>query len=352
MTSNGNGSSNGARDGSGSMAPLEPGGALLRAGFPYVKTIGARRISWLPIDIALGDDKRVYSLARFDVGGLIRVISYDDEDLGGIGGGWTWPVSIVRDADETLYISDEGQHNITILKPDGEQVAKWGEHGSDPGQLDRPSHLAFDSEQNLWVADTLNHRVQCFSKEGKYISSFGSHGAGEGELDMPWGIFIDHDDFLYVGDWRNDRVQKFTTDGEFVMAFGSSGDGDGEFNRPAGVAVDAHGDIYVADRGNNRVQLFDRTGRYVEQFHGDSTLGKMGRIYILSNPKVLRLRDMASLEPQKLFRSPASIKLFADGEMFVADYASHRIQIYKKEAYPLTEAELMVHPGAPSLSTV
>ena len=114
-----NGSSNGARDGSGDMSPLAEDGTLLRAGFPYVKTVGARRITWYPIDIAIGDDKRVYSLARFDVGGLIRVVSYDDEDLGGIGGGWTWPVSIVRDADEVLYISDEGAHNITVLKPDG-----------------------------------------------------------------------------------------------------------------------------------------------------------------------------------------------------------------------------------------
>ncbi|MEE8337279.1 MAG: NHL repeat-containing protein [Dehalococcoidia bacterium] len=347
-----NGSSNGARDGSGDMSPLAADGTLLRAGFPYVKTVGARRITWYPIDIAIGDDRRVYSLARFDVGGLIRVVSYDDEDLGGIGGGWTWPVSIVRDEDEVLYISDEGAHNITILKPDGEEVARWGEQGSEPGQLDRPSHIAFDSEQNLWVADTMNHRVQRFTKDGTYISSFGSHGDGEGQFDMPWGIYVDHDDFVYVVDWRNDRVQKFTSDGEFVMAFGGSGDGDGQFNRPAGIAVDAHGDIYVVDRGNNRLQLFDRTGRYVEQFHGDSTLGKMGRIYILSNPKVLRLRDMANLEPAKLFRTPASVKLDADGYMYVADYGGHRIQIYKKEAYPLAAAEVMAHPGAPLLSTV
>ena len=326
--------------------------ALLRAGFPYVTTLGMRRVTWYPIDIALGDEGRVYCLARFDVGGNIRVINHDDEDLGGIGGGWVWPVCVIRDADETLYIADEGAHTVTILKRDGEQVAQWGEHGSAPGQLDRPSHMAFDAEERLWVADTMNHRVQQFTKDGKHLASFGSHGDGEGQFDMPWGIALDGEGCLYVGDWRNDRVQKLSPQGEFLMAFGSSGDGAGEFHRPAGVAVDAHGDIYVADRGNHRVQLFDRSGRYVEQFRGDATISKMGRTYILANPKVLRLREMARLEPQKLFRAPASVRLDGEGHMYVADFGCHRVQIYKKEAYPLTAEEVMPEPGAPQLFTV
>ncbi|MCH8199348.1 MAG: NHL repeat-containing protein [Chloroflexi bacterium] len=339
-------------NGSNGLEPVEEGGALLRAGFPYVKTVGMRRVTWYPIDVALGDEGRLYCLGRFDAAGLIRVINWDDDDLGGIGSGLVWPSSIIRDHEEVLYVSDEATHTVTVMKRDGEQVAKWGEHGSEPGQLDHPSHMAFDAEEHLWISDAMNHRVQRLSKQGEYISSFGTYGDGEGEFNMPWGIALDAEGCVYVVDWRNDRVQKFTADGEFLMSFGTSGDGDGQFNRPAGIAVDGHGDIYVVDRGNNRVQLFDRSGRYVEQFRGDSTLGKMGRIYILANPKVLRLREMAKLEPQKLFRAPASVRLDNEGHMYVADFGCHRIQIYKKEAYPLTAAEVMPHPGAPSLSTV
>src|SRR5688572_17016669 len=83
--------------------------------------------------------------------------------------------------------------------------------------------------------------------------------------------------------------------------------------RAAGIAVDEHGDVYVADRGNDRVQLFDHTGRYVQQFTGDATLSKSGRRYILANPKVLRAREMTSLEPQKLLRGPAAVKLDGEG---------------------------------------
>ena len=147
-------------------------------------------------------------------------------------------------------------------------------------------------------------------------------------------------------------MQKFTADGELIMTFGRSGSGDGELNRPAGIAVDQHGDIYVADRGNNRVVLFDRNGRYVERFMGDATLSRMGRDYVLANPKVLRLRDMTTLEQQKRFRAPASVRVDGDGHLFVADYGCHRIQVYRKEAYPLMAAEVMPVPRSPSLFTV
>ncbi len=325
--------------------------ALLRAGFPYEKTLGMRRVTWYPIDIALGAEGRVYCLGRMELGGTIRVINWDDEDLGGLGGGWVWPVGIICDSDERLIVSDEGAHTITILTREGEQVAQWGEHGSEPGQLDRPAHMALDAEGRLLVVDTMNHRLQRFTVEGEYIDGFGTHGSGPGELDMPWGVALDAEGCIYIGDWRNDRVQKFSPSGEPLLSIGSSGDGEGELSRPAGVAVDEHGDIYVADRGNHRVMLFDRNGRYVERFIGDATISKMGRVYIMSNPKVLRLRDMATLEEQKRFRAPASVRIDGD-RLFVGDFGCHRVQVYRKEAYPLTEAEVMPHPGAPSLSTV
>jgi hypothetical protein len=71
----------------------------------------------------------------------------------------------------------------------------------------------------------------------------------------------------------------------------------------------------------------------------------------MANPKVLRLREMSVLEDQKRFRSPASVRVDGD-RLFVGDFGFHRVQIYRKEAYPLSAAEVMPHPGAPNLSTV
>ncbi len=334
--------------------------ALLRAGFPYYATLGMRRVTTYCMDVAIGDEGRLFVLCREDspAGSYVRKMNWDDEDLGTFGGPGTgdgqflWPVQMIRDGGENLHVSDEGLHRISSFGRDGTFLAKWGEHGSEPGQLDRPSGIAFDADENVWVADTMNHRVQKFTKDGRYISGFGSHGEGEGEFDMPWGVAVDHAGDVYVVDWRNDRVQKFSPDGQFSMQFGRSGSGDGELNRPAGITVDDHGDIYVADRGNDRIQLFDRTGRYVEQFIGDATLSKSGRTYVLANPKVLRGREMTSLEPQKRLRGPAMVRLDGEGRMYIPDFGCHRIQIYKKEAYPLTEEDIWPEQKSPFLYNV
>ena len=71
--------------------------------------------------------------------------------------------------------------------------------------------------------------------------------------------------------------------------------------------------------------MFDKTGRYVEKFIGDATISKSGRQYILANPKVLRGREMTTLEAQKRFRGPMSVRV--DGDLlYVPDFGSHRIQ--------------------------
>ena len=210
----------------------------------------------------------------------------------------------------------------------------------------------FDAQSNLIVADTMNHRIQKFSVDGTYISGFGQYGNGDGQFNMPWGVGVDPDDgTIIVSDWRNDRVQKFSESGEYIFQFGSSGDGRGQLSRPAGISLDRHGDIYVADRGNHRIQMFGENGNFVDVFTGNAGLSKSGRIYITANPKVLRSRELINLVDEKLLRGPASVRVF-DDLMYIPDAGSHRIQIYKKEAYELTEEQIYAAPSAPSLYTV
>src|SRR2546427_10228890 len=60
--------------------------ALLRAGFPYVKTLGMRRMTCNPIDLALGREGRLYILWRGALATGIRRYNWYGEDLGTIGG--------------------------------------------------------------------------------------------------------------------------------------------------------------------------------------------------------------------------------------------------------------------------
>lgn len=325
---------------------------LLRAGFPYLKTIGMRRVTNSPVDVVVDNSEVVYVLGR---AGEITKLSLDDDNLGIIAGGgtadgkFTWPVAMALDRDENLVVSDEALNRITTLTRDGEFVRKWGEHGNRDGQMDHPSGLALDTTGHVFVADAMNHRIQKFTPEGELILKWGTHGSAEGEMDMPWGISIDDEGYVYVTDWRNDRIQKFTPEGELVSVLGQSGSGSGQFNRPAGVSTDTDGDIYVADTGNNRVQQFSPEGQYVDEFIGDATLSKSARVYMMSNAKPNRLRDMAVLEPQKRLRSPRAVKVDKKGRMYIPDFASFRIQLYQKEAIPLDPSEISPPLRSPTL---
>ena len=122
--------------------------ALLRACFPYYTTLGMRRVTTACMDVALGGEGRFYAISRDDgQGGLIRRSNWDDEDLGTISGAGTepgklmWPVQLILDKNENLYVSDEGTHRISAFNRDGELLGHWGEAGSGPGQLNRPSGI-------------------------------------------------------------------------------------------------------------------------------------------------------------------------------------------------------------------
>ena len=330
---------------------------LLRAGFPYTKTLAMRRVTNFPVDLALGQEGRIYVLCRSEAASQVRTITLDDENLGAFGskgagdGQFLWPAGIAVDRDETVYVSDEGQHTINRFDHEGRFLGRWGAHGDGDGELNRPSGIAFDADDNLYVSDTLNHRVQKFTRDGAFLASFGGYGSGEGELDMPWGVTVDELGDVYVVDWRNDRVQKFSGSGEPVLSIGSSGSGDGQLNRPAGVEVDPHGDIYVADSGNDRVQLFDERGEYVQKFLGDGTLSKSGRTYMLANARPMRLRAMADLDQTKLLRGPRAVRVDDRFRMYIPDYGTYRVQVYQKEAVPLEEGQISPPLRSPSLQT-
>ena len=114
------------------------------------------------------------------------------------------------------------------------------------------------------------------------------------------------------------------------------------------LSIDDDGDIYVADRDNDRVVVYDRDGKYVTLFTGDATLSKIGKTYIMSSPRVLRLREMSNREIWRKLRAPASVRTYGN-LIYIPDFGCHRIQVYEKESYPLTKDEIFEQPNHPCL---
>ena len=326
----------------------------------YVKTIGIVNNAPVgrgfanPVDLAVHSDGRIFVLNRgAPVFTRIGVTNMDEEYLyefsshGDNEGQLRLAAGIALSNDcSKVYVSDEYNHRISTFDADsGDFVKAFGTQGTGPGELDGPTGVAVDAEDNLYITDQNNHRVQKVTPEGWHLLSFGSAGSNDGELNMPWGICIAPDGSIFVADWRNDRIQQFSADGEFVAKFGEPGGDDGQFTRPAGVAVDADGNIYVADWGNERVQVLAADGSHLETLLGEATLSKWAYDFLSANPDEVETRKISNLTPElpshlntrhlissqiePYFWGPASVNFDGEGRMFVTESSRHRIQVYQ-----------------------
>ncbi|NQV20044.1 MAG: hypothetical protein HQ511_01365 [Rhodospirillales bacterium] len=139
-----------------------------------------------------------------------------------------------------------------------------------------PHGLTLDAEDNLWVTDVGLHQVFKVSRTGEVLLTIGARGVAgndQNHFDRPTDVAVAGDGSFYVADgYGNARVVKFSPDGDYLFEWGGRGTGPGQFDVPHGIAISAAGDdegkLYVADRGNARVQVFDLKGQFIKQISG------------------------------------------------------------------------------------
>ena len=309
-----------------------------------------------PTDTVAARNGRLYVLNRSrdfgERGVRVSVLDVDSEYYGAFGflgegeGQLISPTCAAESAQGHIYVADDYTHRITAFDYDGNFVSRWGARGAGEGELNGPSGVAFDSSDNIYVADTHNNRVQKFTSSGAFLSSIGSPGSSEGEFRLPWGLTVAPNGDLYVSDWGNDRIQRFSPEGDFIAAYCESGREEGQLRRPSGVAVDERGNIYVSDWGNERVQVLAPDGTPIQVLRGEATLSKWAANFMETNREEAAARASANLTPdlpdvygddphtqsahvESLFWAPMSVKLDADGNIYVTEANRHRVQIYR-----------------------
>jgi len=311
--------------------------------------------SCTPMDIAVSEGI-IYVLSRGfgygtegyygDLGNRIGKTTFDEDHLGDFArNGFTWPNSLAISAEENVFCSDEYENTVYVFDadsiypfpeadPNGESIIKWGTSGSDPGQLNAPTGIAFDKANNLYVVDSKNNRIQVFSSTGDYIRTWGKEGKDNGEFNNPWGITIDSEGNVYVADWGNNRVQKFKSDGTYLLSYGISEDSGVALDHPAHVAIDSDGDVYVTDWGNNRVQIYEPDGEIIASLYGDATDYSRAGLYLLNRDpdSIKRIRQNPDpMQYMGTFGRPTGITITKDNQIIIADTRC-RLQIYKKDS--------------------
>jgi DNA-binding beta-propeller fold protein YncE len=153
--------------------------------------------------------------------------------------------------------------------------------------------VRIDAQDNIWVVDEGSNSIIKFNPEGRVLMLLGRkqeavNVPSEGgeilfpRIAGPKGSGVKGDNFnhptdvawdaagnIFVADgYINSRIAKFDKNGEFLSTWGQTGAASGEFDTPHSIAVDAHGDVYVADLNNHRIQVFDNDGKFKKQLTG------------------------------------------------------------------------------------
>ena len=157
---------------------------------------------------------------------------------------------------QEFYVVDGGAHAIVVFDRAGRSVRTIGGRGTQPGEFNYPTHIAFDGATRLAVADTGNFRVQVLGLEGKCQGILGRKGDAAGDFALPKGVAFDSQGHLYVVDAQFENFQIFDDEGRLLLAVGREGNAPGQFALPAGLTVDPHDRVWVADAANRRVQVF------------------------------------------------------------------------------------------------
>src|SRR5262249_3780496 len=149
------------------------------------------------------------------------------------------PGSVALGPDGLLYVPDQGNSRVQKFTRDGEFVAKWGEHGKEPGQFGGgqraggrfagPQFMAFDRAGNVYTTDAALYGIQKFTPEGKLLAFCGMENAEPGGFGPPLNgksgpggpiaLRVDRQDRVWVSA-TNHRVQQFTNAGKYLRGVG------------------------------------------------------------------------------------------------------------------------------------
>lgn len=197
------------------------------------------------------------------------------------------PDGVALDGAGNLYIADSRNHRVRKIGADGNIRTLAGSgnpgFGGDNGQaasadLYLPSAVALDAAGNVYISDNLNHRVRKVTPDGVITTVTGSGTAGDqgdgsyavsARLRSPYGLAVDSSGNLYIADEGAHRVRKVTPDGliSTVAGTGTEGySGDGalataaQLSAPQHLAIDRAGNLYIADLGNARIRKISANG--------------------------------------------------------------------------------------------
>ena len=175
---------------------------------------------------------------------------------------------VAVDSKDRVYVFNRGPHPMLVFDRDGNFLSHWGE-----GIFPRAHGIFIDAEDMLYLTDDGDHTVRKCTPEGKILFTIGIPGkpapfmSGE-PFHRCTHTALSPKGEIYISDgYGNARVHKYTPEGKLLFSWGEPGTDPGQFNIVHNIVTDAEGWVYVADRENHRVQVFNGDGKYEAQWN-------------------------------------------------------------------------------------
>jgi sugar lactone lactonase YvrE len=188
------------------------------------------------------------------------------------------PISVAVDSGGNVFVANHGDKTILKITPAGVAsifAGKSGASGSadgagDEARFNSPRGIAIDAQNNVYVADEGNSNIRKITPAGVVSTLAGTAGEG-GKTDgtglaasfrQPHGLGVDASGNVFVADTGNHCIRKITADGVVTTFAGQAGQNDNidgagslaRFNQPRGIAVDNAGNVFVADADNRSIR--------------------------------------------------------------------------------------------------
>lgn len=166
------------------------------------------------------------------------------------------PTDVTWDSAGNLYVAD-GYSNARVVKYEGTGrfVKSWGSRGTGEGQFEIVHGIAIDAQQNVYVADEGNKRIQVFDTDGNFKRQITGVGS-------PTAICISPGprQSLYVADTGDAdgmveaAIYKLNLDGTIVGKFGKAGKLAKQFNLVNSIDCRVENELLVGELASWRVQ--------------------------------------------------------------------------------------------------
>jgi hypothetical protein len=304
----------------------------------------------LPADLYFGEGIGIATNSRGHVfvyhrSGDTRLFEFDKDgkyirEIGQGVYGLEFAHTVRVDAQDNIWVVDEGTNMVIRFNPEGRVTMVLGRHPEpimgpfdstlppappEKYKFGRPTDVTWDAQANIFVSDGyVNSRVVKYDKNGRFVKSFGGdRGSGPDQLSTPHSITSDAQGNIYVGDRGNARVQvldnnlnlKATYDkvgnpwavcvspGPHQYLFVSNSNPDS--NTPAS-SWDITGEIYKMELDGTIVGKFGKAGKGLGEF---STVHEID----CRNPNELFVSEISAWRAQKIILSSPKPQTSAGG---------------------------------------